>query len=159
MQYCRRQLRSIIRLGKSALSFKRLFSRWDAASLVAQRPHLMRVRMWCADVALVGWFDAIEADAVALAAHEGKVFGVAPAQRHRGASGRASREFGARQIVSVPELLGEHPALVRHLLERGDEGERVATGRQFVVAALAGEDRPGAADAGAVVGVPSSFCP
>ncbi len=65
------------------------------------------------------------------------------AWRHRS----ARRIIGLRQISRVPHLLGHHAALIREILQRPDERHRIATGRQFVMAALAGQNRPAAARA------------
>src|SRR5688500_19124462 len=50
------------------------------------------------------------------------------------AGGEAALQFAVRQIVRVPELFGNHAALVGEFLDGFYEGQGIATGREFVMA-------------------------
>src|SRR5580693_7683127 len=80
-----------------------------------------------------------------------------PAQRHGRAGGLSAFHAVARQISGVPKLLADHAARVRKLFQRLDEQPRVAAGGDFVMAALAGENRPRPADAGPVISAAAVF--
>src|SRR5688500_6297527 len=73
------------------------------------------------------------------------------------AGGEAALQFAVRQIVRVPELFGNHAALVGEFLDGFYEGQGIATGREFVMAAFAGEDWPAATDARAAEGAAVVF--
>ena len=78
--------------------------------------------------------------------------GMRPGQRHR-RSARPPRKqpaFGYR--LGVPHLLRDHPAGARHGRHCREIGQRVVAGFDLVMAALAGQERPAASDAGAVEG-------
>ena len=57
-----------------------------------------------------------------------------------------------RNVGAVPDLLGKETALARERLHRAREllGDVRPSGGELVVCALAGQQRPGAADAGSV---------
>ena len=79
-------------------------------------------------------------------------FGMSPGERHRRAARPAPKQETGRDRVGVPNLLGDHPARARHRRHRRQIRERIVAGAQLVMAALAGQQRPAAADAGAVKG-------
>ena len=72
---------------------------------------------------------------------------VRPGQRHRAAGRLTVPQLSPGQWVGVPDLLGEQTAPAPHSEHRLELGAAVATGEYVVVAAFAGEQRPGAADA------------
>jgi hypothetical protein len=93
-------------------------------------PTLHRIR----DVALIRRIDAVEAHAIMPTAHERNVFGMRPAKWHRGAGRTTASQVW--QVDSVPNLFGEHPALVRKIFHCCDERFWVAPGSQFIMAAF-----------------------
>src|SRR5207249_10994482 len=65
---------------------------------------------------------------------------------------RTTLQAAIRQVISVPELFGEHPTLVGKLFYCLDEGHRIAADRQFVMAAFSRQNRPAATDARPIEG-------
>src|SRR6266567_7807445 len=94
--------------------------------------------------------DSIEADAIMKTAHQRNVFGMGPAQGHRRSGWPALLHAAIGQVSGVPKLLGDHPAFVGELLHRPNERHRIPPDRQFEMAALASQNRPGAANTRAV---------
>src|SRR4029077_1000681 len=97
---------------------------------------------WMRHVALERRLDAIETDAVVTAAHERNIFGVRPAKRHCSAGRATAFHSHTRQILTVPDLFGQHPAFIGKIFHRLDERLRVPAGSQFVMAAFASQNRP-----------------
>ena len=75
-----------------------------------------------------------------------------PDQRHRRAAGPPGKEEPRRDRVGVPHLLRDHAARAGHPAHRLEIGQRVVAGLQLEMAALAGQQRPAAPDAGTVKG-------
>ena len=123
------------------------FSKRHAAKRMAETPDLVPALHRVDDIALEGRLDSIKTNAVVSAAHEGDIFRMRPAQRHGRARWAARASFPLRQVFGVPQLLADHATFVGELFHRRNERHRIASGREFVMAALAGQNRPGAADA------------
>src|SRR5439155_25906552 len=80
---------------------------------------------------------------------------VRPRERRRRTGALAKLQVSGRRAVrSVPDLLGEHPARVRELLQPVEQPSGVAAASQLVLAAFAGQERPQTADAGHVPAAP-----
>jgi len=89
-------------------------------------------------------------DSVVAAPHQRDVFRVRPAQGH-GCAGRLPfYRFLGGQIIGIPELFGDHSALVAKFLHRFNERHRVLSGCQFIMPAFPGQNRPGPAFAGPI---------
>src|SRR6185437_8609267 len=88
-------------------------------------------------------WDAVEYLAVKGRAQQLEIFGMRPHQRH----GRAGRiaQFQPPHRRLVPDLLGKHSALGGELLIRRNQRCNIAPRRQFVMRALAQQQRPGTA--------------
>src|SRR2546430_17649728 len=56
-----------------------------------------------------------------------------------------------RQVRSIPNLFGDHPALVRKIFDRRDERFGIATGREFVMAAFSCQNGPASAYASSII--------
>src|SRR5579862_1374805 len=108
----------------------------------------MLARYRVSNVALEGRFDPIKADAVVGTANEGDIFRMRPAQGHGCAGGQPPPHCS--EIFSVPQLFAEHAPFVGELFHRGDKRHGIPSGSEFVMPALAGQNRPRAADAGSI---------
>src|ERR1051325_1700754 len=145
----------------------RLFGQNDPQNLAARhaphgvmkRPNLKTVWHWIYYVSLVGRFDPIETNAVMPAPNQRNVLGMRPAQRHCRTCRTTASHFCVRQVGSIPNLFGEHSALVRKIFDRCDERFWIATGSKFVMAAFSRQNRPASAYAGSVVSAAVIFLP
>src|SRR5581483_10268222 len=81
-----------------------------------------------------------------------QVLAVRPDERHRAAARLAREEVAFGDRLGVPDLLGDQAAAAAHARHRLEVRGRVLAAEERRVAALAGEQRPGAADAAAVEG-------
>src|SRR5262249_5390716 len=108
-------------------------------------------RRWIYHVSLVRRLDMMEANAVMPASDERNVLGVRPAKRHRRARRTATFHPCMRQIGSIPNLLGEHAALIRKVFHCRDERFWVSTRNEFVMAAFSRQNRPAPAHACSVI--------
>lgn len=88
------------------------FSWSDVLELVGEGPDFEIADLTTFGVALIDPFDAIKANAVAAAADKRDVFRVRPAKRHRRAGWSAAFHAAIRQILIIPDLLGDHAAAV-----------------------------------------------
>src|SRR5215471_2605226 len=77
---------------------------------------------------------------------------VRPYQGHRTSCGFARFQSALRHGRAVPNLLGNKPSWPRHPRHHLEVRQRIAAKLQLEMAALAGKQRPGSADAIAVVG-------
>src|SRR4051794_18450333 len=99
-------------------------------------PDLKTIRDGIYHVSLVSRIHSMKANPVVPAPDERNVLGVRPAKRH-GRAGRATAFHShMRQVRSVPNLFGEHAALVRKIFDRCDEGFGIAARSEFVVTAF-----------------------
>src|ERR1035441_6547005 len=73
-----------------------------------------------------------------------------PAQRHGRTCGQPALHSPFRQVGGVPQLFADHAAFVGELFHRGNKRFGIAPGREFVMAALARQNRPAAAYSRAV---------
>ena len=103
---------------------------------MSKTPNLVPALDWIHHIALECRFDSVEADPVMAAAHKRNIFRVRPAKRHRRAGRATAFHPAIRQIIGVPDLFGNHAALIRKIFHRHDERFRIASGSQFVMAAL-----------------------
>ena len=138
---------------------RKILPRDDTLHGMTKSPNLVSTLHWIDDVSLVRRLDAVKANAVVPAAHERNIFGVRPAKRHRRAGRTTAFHSCMRQVGSVPNLFGDHAALVRKIFHRRDERFWIATGSEFVMAAFSCQNRPATAYACSVEALPSSFCP
>src|SRR5436190_13796770 len=113
-------------------------------------PDFMAARRRIAHIALEGRLDAVQANAIVVAADQRDVFGMGPAQRHSRAGRAAALHALVWQVFLIPKLLADHAALVGKFFYRGDEWQRIASGSQLIMAPLASQNRPSAANAGSV---------
>ena len=93
--------------------------------------------------------------AVANGAAQLDVFRVRPHQGTGGARGLAAEEFQRGNVGRVPNLFGKQAAVAGGgVFHHGQQGLRFVamSGGESVVGAFSGEQRPGAADAGAIEG-------
>src|SRR5215470_20398151 len=98
-----------------------------------KRPNLKTVRHWIYYVSLVGRLNPMEANTVMPAADQRNVLGVRPAKRHRRTRRTTPFHPCVRQVGSIPNLFGQHAAIVRKIFDRLDERFWIATGREFVM--------------------------
>src|ERR1041385_8023236 len=77
-----------------------------------------------------------------------------PDQRHRRSGSPASEEFPRWNIIRVPKLFRDHPALARKAFQSAQQplGFPLPPSRQLIVSALSGEQWPGSSDAGPIEG-------
>src|SRR5262245_62086504 len=139
----------------------RLFGEDDPQSFSARHPphgitnspNLKTVRHWIDHVSLVGRIDPIEANAIMPAPNQRNVLGVRPAKRHRRTCRTTACHFCVRQVGSIPNLFGEHAALVhvRKASDGRDERFWITTGSEFVMTAFSRQNRPAPAYPGSVV--------
>lgn len=101
-----------------------------------------------ADVTLLRGRRAIEDRAVPQRAQQLDVLGVRPGQRARGVRGTSEKKAALRDVRRVPNLFGDQTAFTRKRFQRAAQAARFLAmpGVQCIVRALAGEQRPGAAD-------------
>src|SRR5439155_5630459 len=118
---------------------------------VTKGPNLKTVRRWIYHISLIRRLDPMEANAIMPASDEGNVLGVRPAKRHRRARGTTAFHPCMRQIGSIPNLFGEHAALVRKIFHCRDERFWICTRNKFVMAAFSGQNRPAPAYACSVI--------
>jgi hypothetical protein len=119
-----------------------------SAKRVAEAPNLMPARHRVDNITLEGRFDSIKTDAVVSAAHEGDIFRMRPAQRHGRTRGKAAPH--SPQIFGVPQLLANHAPFVGEFFHGGNKRLGIASRSEFVVAALARQNWPRAADPGPI---------
>src|SRR5262245_6295499 len=93
----------------------------------------------------------MEANAVMPAPHKRNVLGVRPAKRHRRARRTTAPHSCARQIGSIPDLFGEHAALVGKIFDRSDERFWITTSSKFVMATFSSQNGPASSHSGSVV--------
>src|ERR1039458_5155395 len=105
---------------------------------MTQTPNFVPTRHRLCNEALERRLDSIKANAVVTAARQQYIFGMGPAQRHGCAGGLATLHAAVWQIIGVPKLLRQHAARIGEVPHRLDEGQRVTSGGEFVMAALAG---------------------
>src|SRR5437879_3060946 len=105
-------------------------------------PNLKTVRRGIYHISLIRRLDPMEANAIMPASDKGDVLGVRPAKRHRRARRTTASHPCMRQIGSIPNLFGEHAALVRKVFHCGDERFWISPGNEFVMAAFSGQNRP-----------------
>ncbi len=107
-------------------------------------------------IAPVGLRRHVEDPLVTQRAQQLDVLGMGPDQRHRRSRGPAAEELALGQVVAVPDLLGQQMPVAGEAFERAQQrlGAGSVAGGEFVMRALAGEQRPGPADSGAVEGRP-----
>src|SRR5215216_5302834 len=132
------------------------------AHWMSNRPNFIPTWHRVQNIPLERCLNAIKTDAVMPTAHQRDIFSVRPAKGHRGAGGAtwfhvgawlaAARSSRRRQIRSVPQLFGEHAALVRKIFHRGNQGLWIASRSQLVMASFACQNRPATTHAGSVVG-------
>src|SRR5438876_4148329 len=113
---------------------------------MTKSPNLVSTLRWIYDVASVRRLDTVEANAIMPAAHERNIFSVRPAKRHCRAGWTTASHTATRlataspsrggQVRSVPQLFGDHAALIRKVFHRCDEALWVAASSQFVMAAF-----------------------
>src|SRR4029077_5892038 len=72
-------------------------------------------------------------------------------KRHRRARRTTAFHSCLRQVGSIPNLFGDHAALVRKIFDCRDQRFWIATGSEFVVAAFSCQNRPAPAYAASVV--------
>lgn len=116
---------------------------------MAEAPDLMPAVGAPDDVTVSNRRQQIETHPVVAAADKGDVLGMGPAQWHGRTRGAARAQVLTRRGV-IPELFADHAAIIGKLFHRLDIGHGVTSCCEFVVAALTGEDGPGAAHAAAV---------
>ncbi len=100
------------------------------------------------DITLEGRFDSIKTDAVMSAAHQGDIFRMRPAQRHGRTRGQPASH--SPQIFGVPQLLADHAPFIGELFHGGNKRLGIASRSEFVMAALARQNRPRTADPGPI---------
>src|SRR5262245_30032950 len=120
-------------------------------------PNLEAVRHRIHYISLVRRFDSREANAVMPAPDQRDVFGVRPAERHRRTGWTTGLHSCLGQVWSIPNLFGEHAALVRKIFDRRDKRFWIATGSELVVAAFSRQNRPAPAHSSSIVSAPVSF--
>src|SRR5438477_2471156 len=94
---------------------------------VTKGPNLKTVRRWIYHVSLIRRIDPMEANAIMPASDKGNVLGVRPAKRHRRACGATAPHSCVWQVGPIPNLFGEHSALIREILHRSDERFWIST--------------------------------
>src|SRR5512145_2086181 len=75
-----------------------------------------------------------------------------PTQWHGRTRWHAAPHSSLRQVLGIPQLLAEHATLVGELFHRRNERNRIASGSDLVMAALARQNRPRTADARPIEG-------
>src|SRR5438105_13432694 len=75
-----------------------------------------------------------------------------PTQWHGRTRWQAVPHTSLRQIGGVPQLLADHAACIGEFFHRRNERHWITSGREFVVAALARQDRPRTTDTGLIEG-------
>ncbi len=77
---------------------------------------------------------------------------MSPDQRHRTSRRATEEQFALRDIFAIPDLLGQEPAWACGSLERGQKAFCFlgASSGEFVMRALARQQRPEPADADAI---------
>jgi len=121
---------------------------------VVEAPDRVRRADLLDEIAAGGGLGHVEDPPVGERAQQLDVLRMGPDERHRRPRGAAAEELELRQILGIPHLLGDEVAVACEPLHRGEEplGLRRAPGGELVMRALAGEERPGPPDPGAVEG-------
>src|SRR5215472_385304 len=98
-------------------------------------------------ISLRNFGNQVEDLAIMNRAEQSNVFRMRPQERTCRTGRAAASQVRFRPVVFVPDLLGQQPGAIGEGLHGADEGPRVATSRQFVVPAFAGQQGPGSAAA------------
>ena len=132
-----------------------LFIARQGAALVIEPPAENLPRGFLHQIALYGLRGLIENSAVAQRAAKFDVFGMRPDERASRAGRLAAKQLESGNIGGVPNLFWKRAAVAGGALFHHREqsfGFVRAAGGKFVVGALSGQQRPGAADSGAIKG-------
>src|SRR5438874_4225670 len=117
---------------------------------ITQCPDLIIALHRVCHVSLKCGSDAVDTSSVMAAAHQRNVFRVRPTKRHCRAGWGPEFHMGLWQVRFVPQLFGEHAALVGKILDGRNERLWITSGRQFVMATFSRQDRPATSNASSI---------